>query len=160
MAFEGKYDFEEVDYGTTGWNGILQSNMEKVESNLYSNDLGTLGETVAQYALVYLNSDGKYYRARATTGTAPAMGIALEAGILDDEVLILQLGQVTNVAWSWTPGQLLYLSSVTYGGFTTTSGTQSLGYAKSATEIFFQPDFAATSITATTTTTSTTTTTV
>ena len=158
MAFDGKYSFDNVNIGTEGWNDILQGNMEKVEDNLYSNALGTYGETIAQYEALYLSSDGKYYRARAISGKLPCIGIALEAGVLDDSIKILQLGEVTNGAWAWTVGGVLYLSSSSYGTLTQTSGTQIVGYAKSATQIFFNPDFTQLTATVSTTTTTTTTT--
>ena len=42
-----KYDLETIAYSVTGWNGILTTDIEKVEDHLHSRLLGTLGETVA-----------------------------------------------------------------------------------------------------------------
>jgi len=104
---------------------------------------GTAGEALDQYEIVYqATSDGKWYLALTggSTEQATARGIVLESGgISQDSTGTIRLrGLVTNGAWSYTPGDILYLSA-TPGAFGTSDTGVQLAYALTATQIWFQP---------------------
>lgn len=165
MATTDKYDFEEVSYGTQGWNGILTTNLEKVDDYLHTNLLITLGETVAAKVPIYIASDGKGYKAQANRVKVPAMGLTIEAGILNDEVRVQRIGPITDVGWTWTVPKPVFLSPTVPGGLTQTRPSldrmQLMGIPVSATILILTGviDYSALVATTTTTTTSTTTTT-
>ena len=161
MAFDGKYEFEELSYGVAGWNGILQTNMEKIEDNVHSILLGTLGETISAYDVLYVEYDGKYYQALSNKSKQPAIGIALESGDADDEIKIQRIGAITNAGWSLLAGRPVYLSDLVLGGIVQVPplvGTQFLGMALTTTSILLNGTIETTALASTTTTTSTTTT--
>lgn len=96
------------------------------------------GATIAQWEAVYMGSGGEWLLADASADTtAPARGIAIEAGTDNNPMGVLTEGVVRNDAWAWTPGGALYLSE-TAGALTqtapTTSGAivQQVGWAISA----------------------------
>jgi hypothetical protein len=108
------------------------------------------GEAITAGQLVYLKSDGKWWKADAdavataggmlalsleTKGAGAAMNVAFPGGL------------VKNAAWAWTAGDVL-IASGTAGALDTLAnapvGTDSLtrimGYAFSATVVYFNPD--------------------
>lgn len=141
MALTDKYDLEEIDYGTTGWNGIQQNNNEIIDDNLPTRQIDTLGENVSAYDAVYIKSDGKAWKAQADGSKQPAVGLMIEAGSASDADKRYQvMGEITNAGWSWTNiGQPVYLSPVTPGALTETApntdNKQVIGIIKSATKI-------------------------
>lgn len=165
-----KYDLESIAYGTSGWNGILSANLEKIDDHMHSRLMATIGENVSQYEALAPNKDGdgKFYKALANITRQPAWGLAAEGGSADAQIRLQRIGPVTNDAWSWTPGKYVYLSDVTPGGLTQNPPSderkrQIMGFANTATQIILNPQFpieqAGTTTTTTTTTSSTTTTT-
>ncbi len=109
--------------------------------------LGTAGENLIIGNLVYIKSDGKYWKAKGNSATTvPAVGIATETINADNPGSILKYGFLRNDAWNWTVGGVLYVSEATGGLITqtkpATSGNQVqiVGYALSATVIFFNPN--------------------
>jgi hypothetical protein len=109
---------------------------------------GVYGESLAVGDLVYLDSDGKYWKAQADADTTlPCIGLVMSAGNADDTGYILKTGYYRDDSLSLTPGGLLYLDTATAGLFTQTlpSGSgeivQIIGNAISATVIYFKPDF-------------------
>lgn len=140
MTDTAKYELEEISYGVSGWNGVATSNFQALDDFLHTYRLGTLGESVSQYDAVYLNTDGKWYKALANITKQPALGLAIEVGIADDEIRIQRIGPITNGAWSWSVALPVYLSPSTPGGLTQTAPgsdvRQLIGEAETATKIF------------------------
>ena len=107
---------------------------------------GTAGETLAAGELVYLKSDGKFWKADADaeSTTKGVLGVIMEALIADGTGSILINGFVRDDTWSWTVGSTLYVST-TGGDFTETAPSGSsdcvriAGQAYSATVIWFKP---------------------
>ena len=167
MALTDKYELEEIAYSTTGWNGILTTNQQKVDDALHTYLLIILGETVAISESLYLNADGKWYKARGDVNRQPAWGLAVDAGVLNDEIRMQRIGPFTDASWTWTPGKEVWLHPTTAGGLTQTKpvvNAQFMAMALAATILMLAPDFnpdliGTTTSTTTTSTTSTTTTT-
>lgn len=135
-----KYDLHTIDYSVQGWDSILATDMEKLDEVIHSRILATAGEAIALYDAVYLESDGKYDKALADGSQQPAIGLALESAVLDDEIRIQRLGPITNVAWAWaTVGAMVYLDASTPGAVTDVCPElccQRIGIVLSATSIF------------------------
>lgn len=101
------------------------------------------GETVAQWELVRMHSDGQFHLADAdAAGEFPARGLAVAATSDNTAITVLTQGTVRNDTWNWTVGGTLYLST-TAGGLTqtapSTSGNavQVVGFAISADIAYF-----------------------
>lgn len=105
--------------------------------------------TISIMTLCYLNSSSKWANtdADAEATTAGMLGLALEAGTTDTAMRVALPGSfVTNSSWSWTvsPTSPIYASTTT-GDLTQTAPSGSsdtvriVGYAVSATQIFFNP---------------------
>jgi hypothetical protein len=104
------------------------------------------GETVAQWDLVRVHSDGEWHLADAdAAGEQEAVAIAAAAGTDGNAMTVLTKGTVRNDAWNWTIGGALYLSA-TAGGLTQTAPStathvvQKVGRALTADIIWFDPD--------------------
>ncbi len=143
-----------IESGAT--NNILQSN--NVYNNMYGNifDMGTftitnailqtitIGATVTTGQVLYNNS-GIYYLANAVSpSTMNAVGLTTQSVSSGGQCTIITQGYFTNPSWSWTVGGALYVST-TPGSLTQTQPSGSgnvieyVGYAVSATEIYFSP---------------------
>jgi hypothetical protein len=103
------------------------------------------GESVAFGNLLYLKSDGKFWKADAdAAATMPGMRLALETKDADAACKVLVLGRARDDSWNWTVGGLIY-ASTTAGALTQTapSGTgdqvQVVGIAYHADKIWFSP---------------------
>lgn len=156
MAITDKYSFTEIPIGTSGWATTYDANMSLVESSLHTRLRVTLGETISLYDVLYINSDGKAYKASTSTFPRPAIGMAVEAGVVDDVINIQRVGKITNPAWDFKYlGWAVYLSA-TAGGVTQveSSETQVIGIAYDAHTILLRFAYAV-AIAATTTTSST-----
>jgi len=103
------------------------------------------GETVGQWACVFLASDGKVDIADAdAAGEFPALGIVVAGGDDTDPAIILTRGVVRNEGWTGlTVGGAVYLGDDGTGAITqtapSTSGdaVQIIGRALSDSEIYF-----------------------
>ena len=145
-----KYDLHTIDYSVQGWDAIMTTDMEKLDDVIHSRIVITAGETIAQYDAVYLESDAKYDKALADGAQQPAMGLALESAVLDDEIRIQRIGPITNVNWTWATdsadepiGSKVYLDPSTPGALTDVkpgSNSQMIGIILSATSIFIWID--------------------
>lgn len=101
-------------------------------------------------AALFIASDGNYEQADADAGTSmPCVALALETGTGTKK--ILRRGIVRDDSWSWTVGAesgTIFVSTdpSTLGGLTqtkptgTTDRVQVVGYALSATKIYFNPE--------------------
>lgn len=146
MALTDKYDLEEIDYGTTGWNGIQSANNEIIDENMQTRQIDELGENVSAYQAVYIKSDGKAWLAQADGSKQPSVGLMIEDGdALDTDKRYQTLGEITNPGWSWTLiGQPVYLSATTQGELTeveTAGNTQIMGIIKTSTKILLTSIF-------------------
>jgi hypothetical protein len=106
----------------------------------------TAGETLTQYNVVYAKSDGKYWKADANTSiiTADACGIVLQSGgIVAQGTGTIQIkpGYITNNSWAWNVHASLYLglSGAIVESVAALANTKPLGYAETATQIYFNP---------------------
>jgi hypothetical protein len=107
------------------------------------------GATISAMQLCYLDSTPDWNLtdadAEATAGDV-MLGLALEAGTATNPMNVLLMGFARDASWSWTIGGAVYIDTATAGGLTQTapSGTGDIvrivGYAVSATEIYFKPD--------------------
>jgi len=160
MADTEKYEFAEIPTSVTGWNAIITSNNEKIDSYLHTYLQCTLGEDISAYEAGYFHTDEKYYLALANISRQPALCLFIEDGNTDQEIRGQRIGPITNAGWAWTAGKPVYLSAVTPGALTQTSPAsnvrQALGLALSATSILLNIDIRE-SLYGTTTTTSSTT---
>jgi hypothetical protein len=142
MGETDKYDLEEAAVGTGGWNAIMTSNMQKVDSHMHTRILVLLGEAVTGYEALYQNpADSKWYKAQADGTKQPARCFAVEAGSADQTIRGQRIGRLTNTGvWSFTPGKNVYLSDISAGGVTQArrggSNSQCLGWAIGEDEIF------------------------
>ena len=109
-------------------------------------DSGIVGESVAFPNLLYLKSDGKWWKADAdAAATMPGLRMALESKSADQACSMLVHGRVRDDDWNWTVGGLIY-ASTDAGGFTQTapSGTtdivQIVGIAYHADKMIFNPE--------------------
>ena len=132
------YGLHTVDYGVTGWDTIMTTDMEILDIQVPTRITGTLGETVSAYQPVYFKaSDSKFYKAKADGLLQPTVGLAVEAGVLNGVIRIHRMGKITNAGWSWASlGAPIYLDPTTAGSLTQTQPTihiQVIGYAISAT---------------------------
>ena len=85
---------------------------------------GTAGEALSLGDILYLGVDGKSYKAQADAdATSEAVGVCDRNAVLDESILILPIGDVTNGGWSLTTGDLYYLSPTIAGGITNTAPT-------------------------------------
>ena len=105
----------------------------------------TLGESMSFGDVVYFKSDGKVWKADATTiATAPVMGMMIGvAGVANDSRQILLRGVAKTTAWGYANGNLIYLN--VGGGITITKPSttdqvvQSLGVMIASNVMLFNP---------------------
>lgn len=141
------YEFDTIAISTTGWNAILSNVIQQIEDNLWSKLKYKYGETIAAYKAVYYEAassaatsateEGKLYKAIANGGL-PCIGLTIEAGVLNDSKRIQRVGEITDPAWTWYPGDLLWVDETTAGELTDiepSAGGQLMGQAITATTI-------------------------
>jgi hypothetical protein len=164
-----KYGFENVSIGTTGWNGIIDNNTDDFDLHLHTRILVTLEQSVGVGQTVCLGPGGKGRLARrgSDSDRKPALGVAIEGGLVDDEIRVQRVGPFTSGVYSFTKiGRPVYLGD-TQGSLTQTrpaDDIQFIGIATATTTILLGgnvmvEDYQAPSTTTTTTSTTTTVTT-
>ena len=164
-----KYGLSNVSVGTGGWNGLLDDNMDDIDNHLHTRVLVTLGETIVEAQAVAIGAGGKGHLAKrgVSSDKKPAIGLAIEGGILDEQIRVQRVGPFTSTSLSFSKiGRPVYLGS-TYGALTQTRPTddiQFMGVATAATTILLggnvmMEDYQSPSTTTTTTSTTTTSTT-
>ena len=94
------YEWDVADIGTTGWNAIYKAFTESVDSLLMTYLKVTLGEDVSKGDALYIQSNGKWYKALADGTRGPAQGFAIEAGVADASIRIQRCGELTVAGWS------------------------------------------------------------
>lgn len=109
-------------------------------------DSATVGESVAFPNLLYLKSDGKWWKTDANAAaTMPGLRMALESKSADQTCSMLVSGRVQDNDWNWTVGGLIYASASATGGLVQTapSGStdivQVVGVAYHADKMIFCP---------------------
>jgi hypothetical protein len=166
MVDTDKYDLDKIDFGTSGWNVPMTTNMEKVDDHLHTRILVTLGETVAVKDALYQDTDSKFYKALADGTKQPARGLAVDAGILDDEIRLQRIGPFQNPGFRFKVPFKLYLDDTAAGELShhkPVADDQLMGHAIAADTIFLDisnkedvgPAFFGTSTSFTSTSTST-----
>ena len=135
-----KYDLHDTAYGVQGWDAILEADMQIINDMIPTRTLGTLGEEVLAYQALFVNPDDYYFYLAQADGTKqPCIGLAVEGGILDEEIRIHQMGVIQNENWAWIPGLPVYLDESTPGELTQTPPTtnkQLIGIALTDTDLF------------------------
>ena len=108
-------------------------------------DSGTVGESVVFGDLLYMKSDGKWWKSDAdAAATMPGMRLALETAAADASCSMLAFGRARDDTWDWTVGGLVF-ASTDAGALTQTRPTgsgdqiQVVGLAYHADYILFQP---------------------
>ena len=102
------------------------------------------GENINTFEVVYQSTtNDQVMKANATNITKiPSIGIAISAAPTTGNINILQVGLVSNSAWTWTAGDVIYVNT-TDGQLTNVapSGSgkvvQRVGIAKNATTVLF-----------------------
>lgn len=119
-----------VDDGTdleykvlTGGTGITVSHgANEITISTQADQIGFAGVSGADLLLgdaVYVSSDSKAYPAKADTpSTSVVIGFCDREAAVDEPVVILPLGNLTNPAWSLTVGDKYYLSPSVSGEIT------------------------------------------
>jgi len=107
----------------------------------------TAGENLVFGNLVYLKSDGKFWKALGdNVATTPCIGVATASISTNSTGDILLFGVIKNTSWNWTIGGAIYLSVSTGGAMTQTKPSvagnqlQFIGTALTATSILFNPN--------------------
>jgi len=124
---------------TVGWSGEI------------STMIVDLNDPVGGVTPLYMKSNGHWAQTTAASGSTsfPCTALALEAGTGIKK--ILWKGIVKKGIWSWTPGNIIYLSTVD-GALSNTAPTntgeivQAVGVAIASDVIRFDPDLAWTEI--------------
>ncbi len=140
VIMSSRYNLHTTEYSEQGWDIIFSSDMEKIDSVVPIRILGILGESVNAYEPLYLNTaNGKWYKAQANGVKQPCLGLAVEEGILNDEIRIHRMGEIISPSWNWIYiGRPVYLSPAVAGELKQRTGginSQVIGYAVSATKI-------------------------
>ncbi len=99
----------------------------------------TLGATVSAGEIITEQSDGFWDPSDATTNAQLTVRIAVEAGVVGDEIDTVTFGPILCTEDA-TPGGLIYTSN-TAGEPGESAGTKStiVGYSETATIVFVQP---------------------
>lgn len=107
---------------------------------------GLAGEDLGNRKVVYINDDGTWKLADATSALEmPGLGITMHAITSGRRGWIMVVGFIGLPTWTWTAGGSIYVSDITPGEVTQISPAnpvniiQGIGYAESATQIFFHP---------------------
>jgi len=111
MATTTKYGLVTVEYGVTGWNGILKTSTQQIDYFLhtYARFRVASGESIAPYRPVCLQNGQWKLAMDDGSGRLPNVGLSIESTTKGSgEYLRAQrCGPVTNnsgeAAWSWDP---------------------------------------------------------
>jgi hypothetical protein len=143
----GTFDLARIPSPLTGKDLELVNAPSSDHTGSGSFTTDTVGENVAIGELLYMKSDGKWWRANATSTTAmPCAGVAMEAKNANQECKILLIGFFRDDTWNWTIGGLIYVAASAGAptqSIPAVSGNQVqvLGMAITADIIFFNPSY-------------------
>ena len=146
MSTTTVFDWVTPAQGGVGWDVDIDAILEEIDER-FANAAAfnhTSGEAVAQYQVVYYKfSDGKLWLADGDDeAKLGLLAIADEGKGSGVTLRATAHGRVTNVAWTWTAGDELYVDPTTPGSLTATrpsSESPIVAMALSSTEIFFAP---------------------
>ncbi len=109
----------------------------------------TVGENVSAGEVLFMESDGKYWKADAdTSAKIPAKVMAMETILADAAGRLLHMGYFRHDAWNWALGSgmaNLLFASVTPGAISQTAPVgsgdqiQVCGYVVTADIVYFNP---------------------
>lgn len=146
MTTSNKFDWDLTDYGTVGWNGILQSFQVGVDQELQTVFTGTACSNLSKDQIVYYDgSNGVYGPAKASAGSLPARGIAIASAASGTQVKIRRLGPyapggaMSAISLGGKAGQKIYIDATTAGAWTLTKQaehSQAIGMVLDASNIF------------------------
>ena len=147
LITEGTYSISVVNKAESLWGNIECGYLYVHAGFAWYIEDKVAGENLSGGNLVYLKSDGKWWKtdADAEATTKGLLGLVMDAKSVGQAVKVLILGKVASAGWSWTVGAPIY-GSCTAGGITQTapsgSGDQvrKIGHALSSTTIIFNPD--------------------
>jgi len=165
-----KYEFGNVSIGTTGWNGIMDNNIELFDLHLHTRLEVTLEQTVGEGNAICLGPGalGRLARAGAGSDRKPSIGLAIESGVPTDEIRVQRVGPFTSTSLTFSKiGRPVYLHTV-QGQLTQTRPANDIQFMGIATDTdtillggnIMVEDYQVPSTTTTTTSTTSTTTTV
>jgi len=165
-----KYEFDNVSIGTTGWNGILDSNIQLYDTHLHTRLEVTLEQGVGEGQAVCLGpgGNGRLAKRGSDSDRKPALGVAIESGLSTETIRVQRVGPFTSSVYNFAKiGRPIYLHNV-QGELTQErpiDDIQFMGIATASDTILLGgnlmlEDYQAPSTTTTTTSTTTTTTTV
>jgi hypothetical protein len=133
-----------VIYGLYGFQ-MASPAINQTGSGLWN--YGTAGEAITIDNTLYA-SGLTLWKAEGDASThVPCVAFAMESASAGANFKVLKAGYFRDDSWTWTPGGLLYLSPTTAGLLTQTRPSsaghqvQIVGYAISATVIYFNPDY-------------------
>lgn len=114
MPTEEPSGLETVEVGTEDAYQAYCDNITKLNDAWNYATRALMGYNGAQYDVVRLGSDGKFYKAQATSDLSkmPAVGILLENKPNGEYNKAVFWGLIADVLWAYTPGEVLYLSPV------------------------------------------------
>ena len=169
-----KYGFDNVSVGTTGWNGILDNNIDNYDLHLHTRLLVTLGENVGAGQPVAILPGGTGWIARRGSDSErkPAIGVAIESGLVTEIIRVQRVGPMTYTGFNFSKiGRPVYLGTspgtmvqtrpaddIQFLGVATATDTILLG-GNVMMESYVEPSTTTTTTTTTTSTTTTSTTT-
>lgn len=154
IGFGDVYATPSISLETANTNIALKAN----SSNTLTSIAGLAdGSSVGDHLIATVAFSGPLYDLmfQSTSGYQPALGTndanvpatAMRMQVGSGAVKLLKKGYVKNSAWTWVVGGLIYLSAATGGLMTQTQPSvagnrvQIIGYAESATVIYFNPDY-------------------
>lgn len=141
-------------------NGLIDVGYLDMDTNFVSNVLNagfstddyTLGATTTATTTImymgYESAAAKWFQADASEAstTIKMLGLAVAAGNTGETATVaLPNSYISDVSWSWTPGEAIYLSETT-GTLTQTAPTSTgsyvriLGYAYDTDKMYFNPE--------------------
>jgi hypothetical protein len=137
MGITNKYEIDTTNYGTSGWNALLATGMEKVDNYLhtYLRFQVASGESIDANKGVRVVS-GEWKAAKADGVNQPAHAIAIEAGVSGEYLRAQCMGLMSaSGEWNFTGTGEVYLSAL--GAITQTppANVQIMGYVASPNSI-------------------------
>ena len=141
MTVTSKYQLEETDYGTTGWNGILTSNMQSLDDYLHTYLRYPVAntESISAYDAVCVLG-GEFYPAASGEVTGYrrlVVGVAIEEGASGENIRAQRCGPITNPLWDFTGSGEVYLGAAE-GSITETVTAHKIGFSITPTSIIVQ----------------------
>lgn len=132
MGYTDKYELEEISYGTTGWNGILTSDLQILDDVIQTYIVSTAMETISGSELVEQRTDGVYKAQTTLSGTDyQPLGFATETATSGNSIRVQIIGLYESTALTLVAGTRYYTSRDTAGAITDTvvvSGSNSQDY--------------------------------